>query len=161
MKTSAAFPLLILPLLIAGCAHSPTPSRQGAARLEVPDFQAVRSKTIAAIRYMDKDLDIRFADGSVQRFAPVPEPLARDFFASGGKYGFFLANIKPAYDRTILAKSYQNRSATREIAHVRTHWLEGSEEWARYTVLENGNVVRSSESRDLPVSESRKTLSQR
>jgi hypothetical protein len=144
-----------------GCAHRPPSAGQAQSPLELREFQPVFSEVFAAARYADGDLDLKFTDGSTQRFAPVPEPVARAFFASGGKHGYFLANIKPHYDRTILAKSYQNRDKVLQMVQVRSHWIEGDGEVARYSILEDGSVVRSSERQASPVSESRNTLSQR
>ncbi len=48
------------------------------------------------------------------------------------------------------------------MVQVRSHWIEGSEEWARYSILENGMVVRSSSAQPVArPSESRGTLTQR
>ena len=161
MKHHPLILVLLANIALMGCAHRQPTARQAQSPLEIREFQPVFSEAFAAARYVDGDLDLKFTDGSTQRFAPVPEPVARAFFASGGKHGYFLANIKPTYDRTILAKSYQNRDKVRQMVQVRSHWLEGDLELARYSIRENGMVVRSSERPAPRPSESRGTLTRR
>ncbi len=72
---------------LVGCAHRASPAHHAHSPLEIREFQPVFSEVFAAARYLDGDLDLKFTDGSTQRFAPEPEPVARAFFASAGKHG--------------------------------------------------------------------------
>lgn len=134
MKPACLFFLLLVLCLscLTGCACFRHPDETS---FRVPDLEPVRSSHFAAARYDEEALELKFRDGAVQRFEGIPEPLARDFFHSAGKYGFFRKNIKPRYERIVLAKSYRNRESAREIVHLRTNWLVGTQEIGRTTVV--------------------------
>ena len=130
--------LSVLGLLwMTGCACTSPVTEEAVSRFQLPAISPVRSAKIDAMRYVDQELLLEFADGAVQRFEGVPEDVARKLYESPGVYGYFKTHIKPHYPRTILAKSYRNRGPTRDMVLVRTHWLRGSQELDRYQVPVN------------------------